>query len=335
MGSTCTVPCCADFDMLGEPPRRQVVFLARHAQSRWNKAQDDMALVSMMWERDHGLSHAGRIQAELLRPRIEASQNRLNSVSDPEQRWFLQHLLRPDVVYASPFTRTICTACIGFGDLLPGKELVLVKEAREQKNLGGKDSTGVAVGADIPVRAVADMEQIYQDVDERQREQALKEVKRVRMDTSGVTEKWWGDIYGDDGNRTDERCDKLAEHLRGTRGNGPGGGGTSIVVGHSLFFRNLFRSFLRKPSQGWQNMTDPYSQVALSLTTHTLPFCGVVGCLFEWDAEGKASIVKAVPILDTHLQEAEPKHMDNVAELRSWPAPERPKGFGTCLGSRK
>lgn len=308
-----------------ELPRRQLVFLVRHAQSRWNKAQEEMKLLDMMSENDHGLSGEGRVQAEKLRQRIEAAKADLNAAKLPEDKW-MRHFLEPEVVFSSPFTRSVSTACIGLRDLLPGgNQLVLMKEAREQKNIGGVDSTGVAVGAEIPVRVQADMELIYEETEPEEREKALAAFQSVVMDATGVEEQWWGGLTGDSEDLIHERIRELVGRLRTTHGNLPGGGGTAIVVGHSLFIRTLFRNFLREPDSVWERVDEPSVQVAMSLTTHVLPFCGVVGCLFEWDQDGVASIVEAVPFLDTSLRAADLAGMLGEG-ARSWPPPPTPSG---------
>jgi len=322
----------------GPLPRRQLVFFVRHAQSRWNKAQEELALLNLVRENDHGLSEEGREQAEELRERIARARARVEDCHEREARWH-RRLLAPNAVFSSPFTRTVCTAAIGLRDLLPeGRHLVLLREAREQKNIGGADSTGIAVGDAIPVRVREDMEQIYQECPEPNRERALSELDAIEMDWRGCEDEWWGAYTGDPADLIDERIAELVERLRETRGDLPGGGGTSYVVGHSLFFRTLFRTFLREPEDLWNTHEDSHVRTALSLTTHVLPFCGVVGCLFEWDQEGKASIVEAVPFLHTSLRAAEGQ-LEPIRTAKSWPPQPRQgaytAAFPGCCTSRK
>lgn len=293
-----------------------------------------MALLSMMAENDHGLSDEGRVQAEELRQRIADARTNLKKTTNQLEGKWLRHLLKPDVVFASPFTRTVCTACIGLRDLLPeGNRLVLMKEAREQKNVGGADSTGVAVGEEIPPRVREDLQFIYQELDPQKRDRAFADFDSLEMDTSGVEEAWWGGITGDSEDLIHDRIKELINRLRTTRGNLPGGGGSAMVVGHSLFFRTLLRTFLQEPVEAWQNLEDPYTQIAVSLTCHVLPYCGVVGCLFEWDKDGEARIVEALPFLDTKLRTGDLPTTDLESDVK-WPPPQQSK-FSGCVCSRK
>lgn len=292
-----------------ELPRRQLVFFVRHAESRWNRAQADYAPISMFWENDHGLSEEGRLQAEELRRRVatagqrappEAASN--NGCQNMAEAYWLRHFLQPDVVYCSPFTRAICTACIGLQDILPhGKELVLMREAREQKNLMGADSTGIATGEDIPPRIEAELSQLYEAAGEESQRRAVEDFRAVRVDVAGVCEEWWGGLAGDGEEEIHERIAALAARLRATRGSLPGGGGTTVLVGHSLFLRTVFQTFLGEAAHKWDA---PW--VAESLKVHVLPLCGVVATCFEWDEAGSARIVAAAPVLGTRLTHAEP-----------------------------
>mmetsp|Transcript_80941 Transcript_80941/g.241215 ORF Transcript_80941/g.241215 Transcript_80941/m.241215 type:complete len:337 (-) Transcript_80941:120-1130(-) len=290
-----------------DPPRKQVVFFVRHAESRWNRAQAEYGLVSMLWENDHGLSEWGRGQAEALRSRLRATLAKAGDgvrelpAGAPEELW-LAALLRPDVVYSSPFTRALQTAVIGLKDVFPrGTDLVVMREAREQKNFGGADSTGVATGAEIPVRLEEEMRGLYEaSCTDKQTEAALQALREVRLDTSGVCDEWWGPLAGDAEGALLDRIQAFVERLRWTRGVAAGGGGgAAVVVGHSLFFRTVFSTFITRKD------AIPLIGVASSLTTRVVPYCAVVGARFEWDDAGRPRIVEAMPLLGTELLPAD------------------------------
>lgn len=291
----------------GLPPE-QLVFFVRHAESRWNRAQAEYGLVSMMCENDHGLSDDGRAQAEALRARLRTAfpprQVKQLPPNAPADLW-LGPLLKPDIVYSSPFTRTLSTAVIGLKDILPGNnELVLMREAREQKNIGGADSTGVATGDEIAGRLESEIRSLYGGTcTPEQIEAAVQSLAEVQLDTSSVKDEWWGPLTGDAEEDLLNRIQAFVERLRRTRGEAAGGGGgAAVVVGHSLFFRTLFNTFLANADGRGRPIGAP--DVDASLRLRVLPFCGVVGTRIRWDAHGWARIVEAVPLLGTELAPA-------------------------------
>lgn len=309
-------------------PRKQVVFFIRHAQSRWNKAQQETDLVGMMSENDHGLSEEGRLQAEELRRRLMAARSNGDEHA-MEQEW-LRHLLEPDQVYSSPFTRAACTACIGLRDVLPqGRRLILLSSAREQKNFGGMDSTGVAVGEAIGERLEQDLTMLYQEVDPAARARVVEEFKDVELDTLNCQEAWWGSLLGDSEDHLQDRMDILVSSLRRTHGSLPSGGGATVVMGHSLYFREVFRRFLREPKDS--NLL----KVSRSLRVHVMPTCGVVGTVFEWDAEGQPFISEAVPLLGTLLKPAQEIQAGEVPTTTWQVQPRSEFSLAGCVCGRK
>jgi len=109
-------------------PHRRLVFLVRHAESRWNRAKAELGVLSMLCENDHGLSEKGLAQAQTLRSLLKEARISLDSASSDQQEdpW-LRRLLKPGVVYASPFTRAIETAVIGLRDILPNDRVELMR----------------------------------------------------------------------------------------------------------------------------------------------------------------------------------------------------------------
>lgn len=223
------------------------------------------------------------------------------------QRYFMH----PDAVLCSPFTRAITTGCLALPEILPNSRMQLVKEVRERKNLGGMDSTGVAVGDDIPKRIEEELNYLYGDVEEGERDRVLADFHSVVLDVSEVMDEWWGGMMGDDESIIFEHAIELMGRVRRTRGSMQGGGGTTIVVGHSLTFRTVFQSCLPKPA-------DPDSheaKVVKSLKTNIIPCCGVIGMLFTWDELGIPSIVKVIPVMGTELTPAEEDDVEEAEDL--------------------
>ncbi|CAK0818320.1 unnamed protein product, partial [Prorocentrum cordatum] len=107
-------------------------------------------LIGLLWENDHGLTEDGLRMATALRQRIRAAREAPSGV-DAKAEW-ARHFMRPDAVFSSPLTRALETTCLALKDVIATRGVVVMREAREQKNLGGADSTGVAVGAGIRER---------------------------------------------------------------------------------------------------------------------------------------------------------------------------------------
>mmetsp|Transcript_22331 Transcript_22331/g.76474 ORF Transcript_22331/g.76474 Transcript_22331/m.76474 type:complete len:338 (-) Transcript_22331:57-1070(-) len=293
-------------------PHSQWVIFIRHAESRWNRAQADYSIVGLLSENDHGLSEDGRLQAEELRRRVRVVDKLLavdegdddedvrkddGSLGSTTPVQWTRLLLKPDRIYSSPFTRAVCTACIGLGDLLSDERpLVLLREAREQKNIGGADSTGVAVGEEIPVRVASELKDLYEGLSEQ--EVVVEEFRGLQVDVSSCREEWWGAMTGDEEDLIRARVAAVVDQLRRTRGSQPGGGGVAILVGHSLFLRTIFQSFL---ISGEHRDSMPVG-VADALCYSLLPFCGVVATRFEWDEAGTPKIREALPLLGTQLR---------------------------------
>lgn len=217
---------------------------------------------------------------------------------------WLEPLVKPDLVYSSPFTRAIETAVIGLRDVLPEDRVVLMREAREQKNFGGADSSGVAMGDAICTRVEEDLRGLYEaSCRPEEAEVAVKSFQGVTLDTSNVRDEWWGPLTGDAPSDLLIRIEAFVKRLRLTRGGAAGtGGGSAIVVGHSLFLRTLFQTLI-VPRPG---PTPPAAgDIALSLRTELLPYCAVIGTVIEWNPKGWARIVEVAPLLGTKLAPAE------------------------------
>jgi len=196
-------------------------------------------------------------------------------------------------------------------DVIATRGVVVMREAREQKNLGGADSTGVAVGAGIRERLEEDLRAVLEAACEGAGEapeapvdraladarESLEALGSLPLDTSGVEDEWWGPLTGDQEGDLGERVEAFLGRLRLTRGTAcRGGGGTAIVVGHSHFLRTVFGAHLADcppmSSDSWKFN---------SLRKRVLPYCAVMGCRIRWDQDGQASIVEAVPLFGTEL----------------------------------
>lgn len=301
-------------------PTQQRVFFLRHAESRWNRAQDSYALISMLWENDHGLSEDGRRQAEALRRHIREVVEL--GKCPPEEKPWVEAFTKPDVVYTSPFTRAVQTAAIGLRDLLPAcRRLVVMPEARERKNgPGSVDSTGLATGEAIRDRVAGELWDLYAEDGPMGQEAAVQDFKSIDLDASAAEDEWWGGFAGDSEEEHQERLRAFVEKLRHVRGSDSGGGGVSVVIGHSHFFKAVLNACIHEEkvetkdcvcehiADGCSNTSTDLSAGPLYnpsvnelLRSQLMPYCGIVGLRFVWGQDGEGRIVEAMPILGTQL----------------------------------
>ncbi|CAK0846031.1 unnamed protein product [Prorocentrum cordatum] len=160
------------------------VFLVRHGESVWNKAQGSLDLQTMASAVDHPLSEEGRVQAEALGERLAAAAKQ----RDPNG----MAMLRPDVVYVSPLTRAFQTAAIALGPLLAGRakaegqqaEFVVMANAREKQTLGGFDTWSTEIGEDVPRRTFVELRSLYEDCDDEKG--VLSAFSQIHVDAQEV-----------------------------------------------------------------------------------------------------------------------------------------------------
>lgn len=126
----------------------RTVFIVRHGESVWNKAQSDHDLVAMAGDTDHPLNEAGRAQSETLLDALRAG--------GPQA----EEMLAAELVQCSPLTRAVQTCLIGLQPMLlqdgqPPAPVGLNPNLREKRNLGGKDSSGKWMGDAVQVPSPA------------------------------------------------------------------------------------------------------------------------------------------------------------------------------------
>lgn len=261
--------------------RKNFIFLVRHGESRWNEAQNNCNVCGMLGEYDHGLSDEGREQARRLRKSAGAMKVDLDNCQVPAwKRPWLQRFLSPDIVICSPFTRAMQTAIIATEDIT--KETGLLKVMwlpREVKtSTMSNDTTGSKKGEELREHLRKELDELYQQSAwDDWLGPALK-----RMDFTDVNKEWWSE-HPDTQEEIKERIDQLMDALVANKS-----GSTTILVGHSNFFRALFRQLLGEGVQ---------QDIADSVRTHMLPHCAPIGIEVEDDGLQKR-IVAVVPLLD-------------------------------------
>lgn len=265
---------------------KRTVFFVRHGESLWNKAQARMRLDEMARTTDHPLSVEGRAQAEALRRRLEQAKAEANPAATA--------MLRPDAVFVSPLTRAFETAVIALGPLLTGAdgigEMVLMANARERQTLGGMDCRSTRVGAEIIQKCLDELRLLYRGEDQTITDTFTK----LRFDTFEVQDKWWCEASSESPAQLQARLQEFMLQLIYSPHR------TVVVVGHSLFFRSVFRQYLSS------EFRTKRPQLAHCISNLKMMNCGVTRLELEPANGLDGPIVNAELILGTRL-EGEPK----------------------------
>jgi len=218
------------------PSVRKKLILIRHGESEWNDAQSNNKFRVMLARVDHPLTAVGVDQALGLAKHIETAQR--EGSDDP----CVNDLLSAQVVYSSPLCRAVQTALLGCAPLAaarPSLSWVLRKNAREKRNLGGRDSSGQEYG-DKMARCLHDevAELASMHVEEGGDGALLDEAALHRLvdglDFRETATRWWQDTR-EDGDDAASRARQLFFHqvLWDERD-------AIVIVGHSHFFREFF-----------------------------------------------------------------------------------------------
>lgn len=218
------------FMIITEPSLVKKVFLIRHGESLWNKAQREKQVTALLEQVDHPLSDDGVKQCLELQNRIADLQapGSQNKASANEQE-----LLEAQVALASPLTRAVQTAVVGLEPLLQRiGGLRLCRNAREKRNLGGRDTTGTARGAaEIVHRLHATLAAAGM------KESDIDRYLTLPLDATEAESRWWSSSREKD-SEVKARMAEFMGQLRWSREE------RIIVVGHSHFFRDLVKSRL-------------------------------------------------------------------------------------------
>jgi len=218
----------------------RVVYLIRHAESSWNKAQAKGDLAEMARTTDHSLSAEGCEQALRLHQDVLAARR----LGDENAK----ALCAPDAFYVSPLTRAIQTAVIALGPMLvegpvaeDGErgEIMLMGSAREKQNLGGLDSMSNKTGVEIIRHTGQELKHLLEGA-AVPGPSIMSTFNSLRFDVQDAEEEWWCSHLQDDKEELKLRLKDFMSQLLYTPHR------TAVVVGHSHFFREVFKQFLSK-----------------------------------------------------------------------------------------
>ena len=215
-----------------EPPLQKDVILIRHGQSRWNAAKaagGKAGIVDRLKEEDHPLSNMGRDQATDLCAKVE---NTLKESSTDEDDNIGTILNKVEKIYASPLTRATQTAIIGINPLLRKLDspLELTAYAREKRNVGGRDTNGSVMGADVVKRVSRETTKLFDG-------SVPNTIDFNKIDPSNVDLKWWNDNAESKEDFT-SRLRELNNFIQWSEYK------TIMIVGHSHCFRGLVNYLL-------------------------------------------------------------------------------------------
>ena len=254
------LPCCVISRRLAsDSPSRKVVYVVRHGESVWNKAQKDKDAVAMLSTVDHPLNEAGKEQAEGLRTALCEGVDRCADDA--------LELMKAQAVWSSPLTRALETCLIALQPLIvqrsgPGCNgtrggggggaatggaaeaaggeaaaaaavepltVALNPNLREKRNFGGKDSSGKWCGDALSEGVHSELDKLFADD-----EATAKALSAVPLDLSQVQNRWWlGSKESEQ--HVGERIEELVSQVRFSPHS------SIVLVGHSHYFREVLR----------------------------------------------------------------------------------------------
>lgn len=318
-----------DLDTVQSP---KTIFLIRHGESAWNKAQREMQLHEMARTTDHPLTAQGRKQAEQLKKELQSA--------EAEGEVAVQEMLNPGAVFVSPLTRAVQTGLIALESVLtkPGgvREIVFMANAREKQNFGGLDTKSSKIGTEVVTGVLDELRTLY----EGQEEGIVELFQQLLFDTEEIQDRWWCETSSENSAQLLVRLKEFMSQLLYLPVK------SAIVVGHSYHIRAVLKAFMSPEFRKKQ------PQLARQLETQKVQNCGVVridldpsrglegpitnaelvlgtelleeggGCLLNCCAAGTpAGTYRVTPIDGAEEEEIRPEPADKYPEENRGPAP--------------
>mmetsp|Transcript_38238 Transcript_38238/g.75280 ORF Transcript_38238/g.75280 Transcript_38238/m.75280 type:complete len:548 (-) Transcript_38238:85-1728(-) len=210
--------------------RTRDVFFIRHGESTWNQGQRDKQMGKML-NFDHPLNKVGVQQAVDFNTAWKKRREE-GDLTQSEQLFF-----EANAAFSSPLTRAAMTALLTLQDHKVAQEgLTLLRTCREIKNQAGFDTVGKVKGVKIIQRSLKKISKLLG-------EQAAKACT-VPVDPYDAISEWWTrSKEKDDKKYMDKRYHDFFKTLRYC------GHDTIVVVGHSLFIREMCRRMINGKSR--------------------------------------------------------------------------------------
>lgn len=272
--------------------RPRTVYLVRHGESQWNKAQGKLDIHGMVRTTDHSLSSKGREQAETLGRLMQAELNKdgggtLRETANAN----VAPMLRPDIIMASPLGRALQTAVIAYGPILAKTseqhqhELILAPNAKEKQNLGGLDTHCTKIGQEILQGCQEELQNLYAGSGKEKIIDAVFE--HFQYDLEEVNARWWPEGQSESTKQLHGRLEEFMYQLLFASHE------SIVVFGHSLFFQQLMRKYF--------NESYKQNELAQKLSFGKLPNCGVVRLELDPSKMLDGPFLKAELVLGTEL----------------------------------
>jgi len=319
------------FKVLPTPSPSKTLYMIRHAESRWNYAQKNIAVFDLVSDVDHGLTYEGCQQSQLLKRKIARARQRAeggesNKGSEqgddaPNQTEIT--FMQAQLLCSSPLTRSIQTACISLADhpLMHDTQdranagrLRLLSDAREYKSsVASFDCIGAAVGPKIVGRVVEETQKAYNGAAASMPPNAVPRqegdgISALALEYNDCAQVWWTTTTESDAGTFETRIEEFLNYIRYQPED------SIVVVSHSYFIRALFKNYTHQHALD-QNATLPNvkygeSYQVADLGHLKLENCGVVAMnldfstttpimgaklLFGSRLEGKASAAQVTP----------------------------------------
>jgi len=280
--------------------RPKSVYLIRHGESEWNKAQRSLNLHGMVRTTDHPLSAKGRDQAEALRHLLQMELDKAGSdKADPS----VAPMLQPGLILASPLGRALQTAIIAYGPLLEKaklgrNELVLAPNCKEKQNFGGLDTVCTKLGEEILQSSQEELRVLYSRLEKDKF--IVDAFRQLRFDVEEVQERWWPEGQAESTGQLKARMREFMYQLLFSSQE------SLVIFGHSLFFQQLMREFLSDDVRK--------SVVGQQLSKSKLPNCGVVRLQVDPSRMLSGPFVEAELVLGTEMVTADSFSLNCCAE---------------------
>ena len=249
------------------------IFVVRHGESKWNEAQHDKDVSGLVKQFDHELTSKGLDQAAKFNAKWKQE---LDAVKDNDD---LACFLSATKIFSSPLTRAIETAlvtCEGHSSLQQNG-LILLRNLREQKNIGSFDTVGKFHGDDIEVHVrKVFSDEFGGDDGEGERVNSLM----APIDYNYATGQWWTRLEVAERKKdVINRWDHLFNRLRYGYVNDK----VIILVGHSHFFRAMCQEYI---SEGYRNEEPKWTA---ELERGKLDNASCMRCTIKWEKRGTKS----------------------------------------------
>jgi hypothetical protein len=257
------------------------IFLIRHGESCWNRAQSELDVKGML-HYDHALNDEGVSMARAFNRswKTAATTTATDSSSNNE---YITDFLEAERIFVSPLSRAVSTALITLQDhaeLLNG--MTLVSAIREVKNAAGLDTVGSASGSDIQPTVALKLRQSEVLSDDE-----ISHLMQPPLHIGDAVGTWWTPANDKDSTKKLLlRLDEFMRLLKYTPAK------SIIAVGHSLFFKLLLGTYQQR---GTLARSKP--ELAHTLANDKLPNCAMV-CIDVDFTDAQAEILDAAMIYD-------------------------------------